>query len=69
MYNYLQPMIVGLSCPCRMVTGRAGDSLGGMGLTITRVIVHPAVWGLMSMWFRFVLRHIGARMGGYARFP
>ncbi|PSC73068.1 sodium:proline symporter [Micractinium conductrix] len=42
-----------------MVTGRAGDSLGGMGLTITRVIVHPAVWGLMSMWFRFVLRHIG----------
>ena len=47
------------TCACRLITARSQQALGGMGLTIVRLVVHPAIWSALLMLFRFVLRHIG----------
>ena len=43
----------------RLITAQAQEALGGMGLTIFRLFVHPAVWTLTLFFFRTVERHIG----------
>ena len=43
----------------RMLTLRAKDAMGGLALTFFRVVIHPAIWGMLLMAFRFVLRNIG----------
>lgn len=42
-----------------MLTLRAKDAMGGLALTFFRVVIHPAIWGMLLMAFRFVLRNIG----------
>ena len=60
----------------RMLTLRAKDAMGGLALTFFRVVIHPAIWGMLLMAFRFVLRNIGgwdgwpcAHIHGLARGP
>lgn len=43
----------------RLITAQAEQALGGMGLTVFRLFVHPAVWTLTLFFFRTVQRHIG----------
>lgn len=48
---------------CRAITARANDALNGMGLTIVRLIVHPAIWAAVLTWFRFIVRNLGKEAG------
>lgn len=43
----------------RLITAQAEQALGGMGLTVFRLFVHPAVWTVTLFFFRTVQRHIG----------
>lgn len=43
----------------RLITLRSQDALGGMGLTVVRIFVHPIVWSIVLFYFRIVQRHIG----------
>ncbi|KAL4422698.1 hypothetical protein ABPG75_008895 [Micractinium tetrahymenae] len=49
-YSFLLPMAI---------TARANDALNGMGLTIVRLVVHPAIWAAVLTWFRFIVRNLG----------
>jgi hypothetical protein len=42
-----------------MITSRASDVLGGMALAVVRVVVHPAVWAAVLLYFRVFMRHVG----------
>lgn len=44
----------------RLLTLRSSEALGGMGLTVIRVIVHPIIWTSVLFLFRSVQRHIGS---------
>jgi hypothetical protein len=44
----------------RLLTLRSSDALGGMGLTVIRVVVHPMIWSSVLFFFRSVQRHIGS---------
>ena len=44
----------------RLLTLRSSDALGGMGLTVVRVVVHPVIWASVLFLFRSVQRHIGS---------
>ena len=43
----------------RILTLRSSDALGGMGLTVIRILVHPIIWASVLFMFRSVQRHIG----------
>jgi hypothetical protein len=43
----------------RLITAQSQQALGGMGLTIVRLFVHPVVWSITLFFFRTVIRHIG----------
>lgn len=43
----------------RLLTLKSSDALGGMGLTLIRIVVHPGIWGTVLFFFRSVQRHIG----------
>lgn len=43
----------------RLVTLRSSEALGGMGLTLIRLVVHPIIWASVLFLFRSVQRHIG----------
>ncbi len=43
----------------RLITLQAQQALGGMGLTVVRLFVHPVVWAVTLFFFRTVQRHIG----------
>lgn len=43
----------------RILTLRSSDALGGMGLTVIRILVHPIIWAFVLFMFRSVQRHIG----------
>ena len=43
----------------RVLTLRSSEALGGMGLTVIRILVHPVIWGSVLFFFRAVQRHIG----------
>lgn len=43
----------------RLITAQSQQALGGMGLTIVRLFVHPVVWTVTLFFFRTVMRHIG----------
>lgn len=34
--------------------------MGGMALTFMRLVVHPFLWGILLMTFRFFIRNCGA---------
>jgi hypothetical protein len=43
----------------KLITARAEDTLGGQGLLIVRILVHPFIWTVVLTFFRTVQRHIG----------
>ena len=43
----------------RLITLQSQIALGGMGLTVIRLFVHPLVWSVVLFFFRTVQRHIG----------
>lgn len=49
-YLYIMP---------QLITARSQDALGGMGLTVIRLFVHPVIWAIVLFFFRTVMRHIG----------
>lgn len=48
----------------RLITLQSQDALGGMGLTVVRLFVHPAIWTVVLFYFRIVQRHLGAYCTG-----
>ncbi|KAI3430420.1 hypothetical protein D9Q98_005015 [Chlorella vulgaris] len=49
-YFLLMPMII---------TARSQAAMGGMALTFMRLVVHPFLWGILLMTFRFFIRNCG----------
>ena len=47
----------------RLITARANDAVGGMGLTIFRLFIHPVIWQVIMLLFRQFLRNVGERRG------
>lgn len=47
-----------------VITGRSQQALGGMGLTLVRIFVHPVIWAGVLFFFRTVMRHIGEQQRG-----
>ena len=45
----------------QLITSQSQNALGGMGLTIVRLFVHPAIWSVMLFFFRVVTRHLGKK--------
>jgi hypothetical protein len=45
---------------CRIITARSQAAMGGMALTFMRLVVHPFLWGILLMTFRFFIRNCGA---------
>lgn len=43
----------------RLLTLRSSAALGGLGLAVIRVVVHPVIWTSVLFLFRSVQRHIG----------
>lgn len=43
----------------QLITAQSQFALGGMGLTIVRIVVHPAIWSVALFYFRTLERHIG----------
>lgn len=43
----------------KIITARSQDALGGMGLTVIRLFVHPIIWAVVLFYFRTIMRHIG----------
>lgn len=43
----------------RILTLSSSEALGGMGLTVIRLLVHPVIWAAVLFMFRSVQRHIG----------
>jgi len=43
----------------RLITLRSQQALGGMGLTVVRIFVHPAIWACVLFLFRIFQRHVG----------
>lgn len=43
----------------RLLTLKSSDALGGMGLTLIRIVIHPGIWATVLFFFRSVQRHIG----------
>ena len=50
-----------------LITARAQQALGGMGLTLVRIVIHPAIWTAVLFFFRVVMRHVGEWRGGGSR--
>ena len=42
-----------------LITARSQQAMGGMGLTLVRIIIHPAIWAVVLFFFRVVMRHVG----------
>lgn len=43
----------------RILTSRSSEALGGMGITVVRLIIHPVIWASVLFLFRSVQRHVG----------